>query len=131
VAVPTRFRDLDPMGHVNSGVYFAYMEMARTTYFAESGVSDLRVPGVFGIPVVSQTCNYRRQVFHPATVEVGVRCVERKEKTVALDYGLFLADGGPPVADGRSVSAWVDLRVPKAIPLPAELIAAIAAYEAG
>jgi acyl-CoA thioester hydrolase len=32
VPVPVRYRDLDPMGHVNNGVYASYLEEVRTAY---------------------------------------------------------------------------------------------------
>src|SRR5688572_30904834 len=35
VKIPVRFRDLDPMGHVNNSVYFTYLEVARTAYWQE------------------------------------------------------------------------------------------------
>lgn len=125
----TRFRDLDPMGHVNSTVYFTYFEVGRTDYFEKSGLSARRVPGKWGIPVVSQTCNYRQQVFHPATLEVGVRCAELREKTVHLEYAVFLADSDTLVAEGQSVSVWVDLAIPKSVPLPDDLRQVLTDYE--
>lgn len=129
VSVPTRFRDLDPMNHVNSTVYFMYFEVARLDYFGSIGITDLREPGKRGIPLVSQTCNYRQQVFHPSTLEVGVRCSEIREKTVLLDYEIYLEGSDTLVTDGKSVSAWVDLTVPKAIPLPGALRDALTGFE--
>lgn len=129
VIIPTRFRDLDPMGHVNSSVYFTYFETGRTDYFASTGVSALRIKGKWGIPVVSQTCNYRQQVFHPSTLDLGVRCAELREKTVHLEYALYLAGTGTLVAEGQSVSAWVDLEIPKSVPLPDEIRRALTAFE--
>jgi len=117
----TRFRDLDPMGHVNSSVYFTYFEVGRTYFFENTGISALRVQGKWGIPVVSQTCNYRQQVFHPSTLEIGVRCAELGEKTVHLEYALFLAGTDTVVASGQSISVWVDLEIPKSVRLPAEI----------
>lgn len=125
VTLPTRFRDMDTMGHVNSSVYFTYFESGRTEFFARSGVSALRVPGKWGIPVVSQTCNYRDQVRHPDTLDIGVRCAELREKTVHLAYEIYRAGTDALVADGASVSVWVDLTLPKAVPLPDEIRAAI------
>lgn len=125
----TRFRDLDPMGHVNSSVYFTYFEVGRTNYFENAGVSARRVSGKWGIPVVSQTCNYRQQVFHPSTLEVGVRCAELREKTVHLEYAVFLADTDTLVAEGQSISVWVDLQIPKSVPLPDDLRRALTGYE--
>jgi acyl-CoA thioester hydrolase len=125
ITVPTRFRDMDVMGHVNSSVYFTYFESARTEFFAKSGVSALRVPGKWGIPVVSQTCHYRDQVTHPDTLEVGVRCSELREKTVHLVYEIYRAGSDKLVADGSSISVWVDLEVPKSVSLPEEVRRAI------
>lgn len=125
----TRFRDLDPMGHVNSTVYFTYFEVGRIAYFEQSGVSTRRVRGKWGIPIVSQTCNYRQQVFHPTTLEVGVRCTELREKTVHLEYALFVAGTDTLVCDGQSISVWVDLEIPKSVPLPADLRQALTDYE--
>jgi acyl-CoA thioester hydrolase len=127
--IPTRFRDLDPMGHVNSSVYFTYFEVGRTDFFEQSGVSARRVKGKWGIPVVSQTCNYRQQVFHPSTLDLGVRCAELREKTVHLEYALFLAGTDTLVANGQSISVWVDLEIPKSVPLPDELRRALSSFD--
>ena len=32
-----RFRDLEPMGHVNNAVFLTYLEQARVAFFAETG----------------------------------------------------------------------------------------------
>ncbi len=129
LSVPTRFRDLDPMNHVNSSIYFVYFETARTKYFKDTGIANLREDGKSGIPVVSQTCDYRQQVFHPSTLDVGIRCTEIREKTVHLTYEIYLEDTDTLVAHGVSVSAWVDLTVPRAIPVPDEVRRAINDFE--
>ncbi len=129
LSVPTRFRDLDPMNHVNSSIYFVYFETARTEYFKDTCIAHLREDGKSGIPVVSQTCNYRQQVFHPTTLDVGIRCAELREKTVHLAYEIYLENTDTLVADGASISAWVDLTIPKAVPLPDEIRSAIGDFE--
>ena len=125
ITFPTRFRDMDVVGHVNSSVYFTYLENGRTEFFARSGVSALRVSGKWGIPVVSQTCNYREQVIHPETLDVGVRCSEMREKTVHLVYEIYRAGTDNLVADGSSISVWADLEAGKSVPLPPEIRRAI------
>lgn len=129
ISVPTRFRDLDPMNHVNSTIYFVYFEMARIEYFKDIGIAQMRDTGKSGIPVVSQTCNYRQQIFHPSTLDIGVRCAELGESTVHLAYEIYLHDTDTLVADGVTISTCVDLTVPKAIPLPGELRQAFQDFE--
>ena len=34
-----RFRDLDPMGHVNNAVFLTYLEQARVAFFAQAGAA--------------------------------------------------------------------------------------------
>lgn len=120
---------MDVMGHVNSATYHTYFEIARMTYFDTVGLHDLKVVGKLGPAVVSQTCNYRRQIFHPATLHVGIRCSEIRNKTWMLDYGIFVNDEDTPSADGSSVMAWVDYVRAKAIPFPDSLRQSIAAHE--
>ena len=39
-----RWRDLDPMGHVNNAVYFSYLEQARVHYLRELGAIPSELP---------------------------------------------------------------------------------------
>ena len=34
-----RFRDLDPMGHVNNAVFLTYLEQARVAFFSAMGAA--------------------------------------------------------------------------------------------
>ncbi|MGQ3412197.1 acyl-CoA thioesterase [Natrinema sp. LN54] len=40
VDVPVRYRDLDPLDHVNHAVYASYLEVARTAYLEEVAKLD-------------------------------------------------------------------------------------------
>lgn len=130
VRVPTRFRDVDPMRHVNSTVYFVYFETARLDYFTRAGLHEFRDGRRTGPAVVSQTCNYRRQVFHPSVIDVGIRLADVGNRSFTIEYELYLEGTDELVADGKTVMAWVDYRIAKAVPLPDELRRAIREFEA-
>ena len=62
---------MDAMGHVNNTVYFRYMEQARIGWF------DALVPAAeawkdTGIVIASASCNFKRALNYPGTVEVGL-----------------------------------------------------------
>jgi len=105
--VQIRFRDLDPLAHVNNTVYFTYFEEARSYYFdhletrlnewpsreehqeVESIVShpphnpriQTRPDGShYGILIKEVTCTYMLPLVRSDTVEVGVR-VDRVGRT--------------------------------------------------
>ena len=118
--VTVRWGDMDAMGHLNNIIYFQYLESARIGYFEmlmgwtgrdEGG-------GRQGPVVVSQTFNYRRQVYYPAELEVGVRCREIRNRSFVLEYGVFRKGTDELVGDGSSVAVWLDYNANTALPIP-------------
>ena len=107
INVPVRWGDMDAFGHVNNAAYFTYCESARIRYFERIGISAARPAGE-GPAVVSASCNFRRQVRHPATLEVGVRVSKVGNSSFTLEYGLYLEGLEDLVADGISVAVWMD-----------------------
>ncbi len=108
------------MGHVNNIVYFQYLESARIGYFEMLMGWTGREEGAGrqGPVVVSQTFNYRRQVYYPAELEVGVRIREIRNRSFVLEYGIFCKGTDELVGDGTSVAVWFDYNANKAIPIP-------------
>jgi len=74
-----------------------------------------------GPGVVSQTYHYRRQVFYPAELEVGVRCKEVRGRSFVLEYGVFRKGTDELVGDGSSVVVWLDYDGGRALEIPPEL----------
>ena len=69
--IAIRWGDMDAMGHVNNTVYFRYMEQARIGWF------DALVPASeawknTGIVIANASCNFKRALNYPGTVEVKV-----------------------------------------------------------
>lgn len=127
--IPTRWRDMDAMGHVNSAVYFTYFEIVRMWYFEQIGLNDLKVHGKVGPAVVSQACNYREQVFHPAVLDAGIRSTKIGTKSFTVEYEFYFEGTDRLVCDGNTVMVWVDYSAAKAIPVPAVLREGILAFE--
>jgi acyl-CoA thioester hydrolase len=69
--IAIRWGDMDAMGHVNNTVYFRYMEQARIAWF-ESLVPRADAWGEISIVIVNASCNFRRPINYPGTVEVKV-----------------------------------------------------------
>ena len=111
---------MDAMGHLNNIIYFQYMESARIGYFEMlmgwTGRDEGK--GRQGPVVVSQTFNYRVQVYYPAELEVGVRCQEIRNRSFVLAYGMFRKGTDELVGDGTSVAVWLDYSANKAVPVP-------------
>jgi acyl-CoA thioester hydrolase len=121
VQLEVRWADMDALGHVNNAAYFTYCESARMDLFAALGLEAMTEGGAHGPALVTAGCTFRRQVHHPATLDVGVVVARVGGKSFTLDYGLFRVGEDAPVAEGTSVVVWTDYEAGAALPLPEAL----------
>lgn len=128
--IPVRWGDMDVMGHVNNAKYFTYCESARMSYFAAIRMLEHREHGKQGPALACATLNFRRQVHHPAELEVFTHVGEIGRSSFKMEYELFHRGTDERVADGTGVIVWVDYGTGKSNPLPEGLKAAIREYEA-
>jgi len=115
--IAIRWGDMDAMGHVNNTVYFRYMEQARIAWF-ESLVPRADAWGEISIVIVNASCNFRRPINYPGTVEVKVFAAAPGGSSVPTFYELFLND--EVHADGAATVVFVGrdqkpLRIPDPI----------------
>ena len=121
-----RFRDLDPMGHVNNAVFLTYIEQARVTYLAEvgaaSGLEDMNMV------VARVEIDFKAPVRLGQDVEISVRATRFGTKSFDLDYVLRV--DGEVVAEAKSVQVAYDYEQQEPTELPAhwrEKMTAVAA----
>ena len=109
-----RFRDLDPMGHVNNAVFLTYIESARAAFLQHLGaVQTLKD---LAIIVARIEIDFRAPVRFGDEVEVSVRVSRFGEKSFDLEHELRVA--GNLVAEAKTVLVTYDYerREPVAIP---------------
>lgn len=106
VELEVRYRDLDPLGHVNNAVYLSYIELARVRYFERLGIAG----GAMGdgpAPLVARAeIDYLRPVLLGQRVRVGAR-IERLGRT-SFTMAYLVAADGEPVARAKTVHVMVD-----------------------
>jgi acyl-CoA thioester hydrolase len=111
-----RFRDLDPMGHVNNAVFLTYIEQARVIYLAEvgaaTGLEDMNMI------VARVEIDFKAPVRLGQELEISVRASRFGTKSFDLDYVLRV--DGEVVAEAKSVQVAYDYDRREAVPLPAE-----------
>jgi acyl-CoA thioester hydrolase len=115
--IAIRWGDMDAMGHVNNTVYFRYMEQARIAWF-ESLVPRADAWGEISIVIVNASCNFRRPINYPGTVEVKVFAGAPGGSSVGTFYELNV--NGETYADGAATVVFLDreqkpLRIPDRI----------------
>lgn len=128
-SIPVRWGDMDAMGHVNNAVYFKYCESARIELLRGLGIAGRGEGSPQGPTLVHTACDFKREVKYPATLDVGVRIVTMTQRSFRMQYGMFFEGTETLVAVAVSVNAWMDYTAGRAIHLPDELRAALAAYQ--
>ena len=121
-----RFRDLDPMGHVNNAVFLTYIEQARVAFLAEvaaaTGLEDMNMI------VARVEIDFKAPVRLGQEVEISVHASRFGTKSFDLDYDLRV--DGELVAEAKSVQVAYDYDRREPMQLPAdwkEKLTAIAA----
>jgi acyl-CoA thioester hydrolase len=111
-----RFRDLDPMGHVNNAVFLTYVESARVAFLQHLGAAPTLED--MGIIVARVEIDFRAPVRLGDEVEVTVRASRFGDKSFDLDHEL-LVDGNV-VAEAKTVLVTYDYSKREPMPIPDE-----------
>jgi acyl-CoA thioester hydrolase len=109
-----KFRDLDPMGHVNNAVFLTYIESARIAFLqdlgAAQGIEDM------SIIVARIEIDFRAPVRLDDEIEIAVRASRFGTKSFDLDYELRV--GGEVVATAKSVCVGYDYASGQTMAIP-------------
>ena len=73
VTVPLLWGDQDAFGHVNNIVYLRWCETARVEYLVRIGLWPPLPPAGIGPILASISCDYKRPLTYPDTVDIGAR----------------------------------------------------------
>jgi acyl-CoA thioester hydrolase len=115
--IAIRWGDMDAMGHVNNIVYFRYMEQARISWF-ESLVGREAAWKSATIVIANASCNFKRAIEYPGTVEVKVFAGAPGGSSVPTFYELRVHERPDVYADGAAVVVFVDTRSQKPVRIP-------------
>jgi acyl-CoA thioester hydrolase len=117
-AIDLRFSDFDIYGHVNSVVYFSYLETARVKLFRDA-FRELSARGIF-IVVGSAACDYRLPILPDDPVQVTAWIARLGNSSFDLEYRIH--DGGERTfATARTTMVCFDSVNNVAVPMPESL----------
>jgi acyl-CoA thioester hydrolase len=109
-----RFRDLDPMGHVNNAVFLTYVESARVEFLKQLGVAPTLEE--LGIIVARVEIDFRAPVRFGDEVEVTAWVSRFGGKS--FDLGHELRVDGSIVAEAKTVLVTYDYSKREPVPIP-------------
>lgn len=111
-----RFRDLDPMQHVNNAIYSTYLEQARARFSEDVlGVALADLDTVLAQVEIS----FERPIEGVGTVTVELEVGDVGRSSIPMEYELF--SEGERVATARSVLVYFDRETGESEPIPADI----------
>jgi acyl-CoA thioester hydrolase len=113
--IAVRWGDMDAMGHVNNTVYFRYMEQARIGWF-EALVPQDEAWKTSGIVIANASCNFKRPLNYPGTVEVSLLVAAPGGSSVQTFYELRM--NHELYADGTATVVFIDMRSQRPVRIP-------------
>lgn len=114
-----RFRDCDPLGHVNNAVYFTYLEQTRFLHWRSLwgfGSPDLP-PDMPGIILARAECDFKHAVRYGDKLEIRVHVTNIGRTSFTYDYEI-VDEQGRTVATARTVQVMYDYAAEKPVPIP-------------
>jgi len=112
--ITIRYRDLDPLQHINNSVYSEWFEAARvllTRRFSAFG------PEWLSTALARMTINFLAETEWPGEVEIGGRLLSVGNRSFRSAYGVFR--DGRCLATAECVSVWFDPRERRSVMPPA------------
>lgn len=116
--IPVRWGDMDAMGHVNNTVYFRYTEQTRISWF-EALLPRGEAWGTTGIVIANASCNFKKAINYPATVEVKMFAGAPGGSSLPTFYELLV--GSHLCADGAATVVFIDMEKQKPVRIPEAL----------
>ncbi|MDS0477623.1 thioesterase family protein [Natrinema sp. 1APR25-10V2] len=124
VDVPVRFRDLDPMNHVNHAVYASYLEAGRTAYLRDvAGLGDEEISFV----IVDLQISYERPITKGDDPTVALSVTGLGDSSCTMDYEIRV--DGDVAATAETTIVHIDPETERPSPIPDPMAQRIREHE--
>lgn len=114
--IPTRWGDMDLLGHVNNVKFFVYDESARIAYFESLMKDNPRFWKEEGMILANIGCDFIAQLHHPAEVSFGLRISKIGRSSLQTLGAAF--HGDKLIAVTRGIIVWFDYVNQKTMAVP-------------
>lgn len=121
VPIKVRWRDLDPLGHVNNAVIVSYLELARVVFWERH--APWGRPQDVSFVIARLSVDYKRPITLWDEVVVGLRLGRVGRSSFTFEYRIEAA--GVLAAEASTVQVHLDSETKQAARLPDEMLAVL------
>ncbi len=113
--------EVDALGHLNNGVYIAYLERARIAFYQHISLKlESPPPKGLGTVVVNMNINFRQECFAGDHLQILTQAHSRGRRSYILSQTITRNDN-EVVCDALVTNVIMDLNSRSVVDIPAEL----------
>lgn len=107
--IPVRFRDLDPLNHVNNAVYNSYFEEARVQFIRTIPEFSASMKDGHSFVLVNINLNYLKPILYGDEIIVCSSVKEYGNSSISGLQAIFSKNGSELKAVAESTGVWFNL----------------------
>lgn len=116
--LPVRFRDLDPLNHVNNALFSTFYEEARIEFIRGVPSFSGQLDNGFSFVLANIEINFVRPIEYPAEVIVGTGIKQLGNSSITSFQSIFTKEEKKLVSVAEASGVWFDIKRKKPARLP-------------
>ncbi|WP_138429372.1 acyl-CoA thioesterase [Fodinibius saliphilus] len=116
--VRVRFRDLDPLSHVNNAIFSTYYEEARINFIQDVNKLAGQLKHGFSFVLANIEIDFINPIEYPADILIGSGIKKLGNSSITSFQGIYTADDKKLASVATAHGVWFDLKKQRPTRLP-------------
>ncbi len=116
--IPIRFRDLDPLNHVNNAIFSTYFEEARINFIQEVDRLADQLQHGFSFVLANIEISFVHPVEYPADLLIGSGIKTMGNTSITSFQAIYTSEGKKLASVAEAHGVWFDLEKQRPVKLP-------------
>lgn len=116
--IPVRFRDLDPLNHVNNAIFSTYYEEARVRFINEVPEFYNQLEHGFSFVLASIHIDFIKPVEYPAKLLIGTGIKRLGNSSITSFQAIYLHQTKELVSVAEASGVWFNLQTKRPARIP-------------
>lgn len=107
--IPIRFRDLDPLNHVNNAIFSTYYEEARIEFIQEVNKLAIELKNGYSFVLANIEIKFIRPVEYPNDIMIGSGIKSLGNSSITSFQAIYTGDEKKLASVAKAHGVWFDL----------------------
>lgn len=116
--IPVRFRDLDPLNHVNNAIFCTYYEEARINFIREIPELSAQLNNGFSFVLANLNIDFIKPVVYPAVLLIGSGIKSIGNSSITSFQAIYTEGSKQLISVAKTSGVWFDLNTQRSSRIP-------------